>query len=148
MNNTAIRPGPAQTSQAIAMAQAVLAELLKRPRLGLRPLVLTSSAHCKLLALSNRQLLQQLEICLSKIHQIAPAASLTQDGLSGIWTSPHTKERLRQAAIAAHHAYHQTRIAGTEGPTLGEIPLFVTLPTAEQDAWLAAIESALATRAP
>ena len=131
---TAIRPSTAQPSQAIAMAQAVLSELLKRRRLGLKPLILTSAAHCKLLALSDRQLLRQLGICLSKIYPIVPA-DLTQD-------------ELRQAAIVAHHAYHKARIAAIEGPTLSEIPLFVTLPIAEQDAWVAAIESAFATRAP
>jgi hypothetical protein len=132
---TVARPETAQPSQAIAMAQAILGELVKRPRLSLKTLTLTTTAQCKLLALSDRQLMRQLAVCLRKIYPIAPARSLD-------W------EEQRQAAIAAYYAYHQARIKATEGPTLGEIPLFVTIPPAEQAGWIAAIEAVFAARSP
>jgi hypothetical protein len=132
---TAAQPNVIQASQAIGTAQAILNELVKRPRLGLKPLILTTTAQCRLLALSDRQLLRQLAVCLRKIYPIAPARSLD-------W------EEQRQAAIAAYYAYHQARIKATEGPTLGEIPLFVTIPPAEQAGWIAAIEAAFTARSP
>jgi hypothetical protein len=132
---TAAQPDIVQASQAIGTAQAILGELVKRPRLGLKTLTLTTTAQCKLLALSDRQLMRQLAVCLRKIYPIAPARSLD-------W------EEQRQAAIAAYYAYHQARIKATEGPTLGEIPLFVTIQPAEQAGWIAAIEAVFAARSP
>jgi hypothetical protein len=132
---TAAQPNVIQASQAIGTAQAILNELVKRPRLGLKPLILTTTAQCRLLALSDQQLLRQLAVCLRKIYPIAPARSLD-------W------EEQRQAAIAAYYAYHQARIKATEGPTLGEIPLFVTIQPAEQAGWIAAIEAVFAARSP